>query len=404
MADRQKVSQLLGQVEHRTLNGQKVSQLLGQVEYLDGNSRLLFSHLFVQVEYITDPSEIVSEFAIGQVEFVANDAELTAEFIIAQVEFVYDDSEPPYDDGASLGGPTYSGDSSPELFAYDVIEGVSSGGLVYGGPVTETTSGPPPTFTDGVASGGLVYGGPGIEPVEIHQTDGAASGGVTHGGDVTERWSMPWAVAVKGGTYRIAGRTYTLPETLYLEGLGSIAAIVQCGLPPASVGMFRYDLLSINSGGTITVTNGTEAYPPVMPSTPTNEVKVNHVLRYYGQTSIVQADIGQIMSAPTLTSITIDVADDELAWGEMSTSVTAYVYDQYGVLYTGGAVLSASIDSGNGSISPTTQSGGSSSFTFTYTREGTTGDISPYITIRTPEGQFNTTFITLLNASGHVMI
>ena len=280
-------------------------------------------------------------------------------------------------------------------------DGTSSGGPVFGGEVVEIT-----TLNDGISSGGIVFGGAEISDIENHQVEGASSGGIVFGGTSGEQWRAEpnnW-VAVKGGTYRIAGTLYTLPETLSYQGLGSIAALVNCGVAPTSAGLYRYDLLSIGAAGTITVTAGTEAATPVMPATPTSEVKLDHVLRYYGQTSIVQADIGKLYMAPQLTTLTAAVTDDELAWAETSTTITITCRDQYGQLYTGSKVINAAITTGNGTIAPASQSGSGSSFTFTYTRGGNDpGDVSPVITFSSPTGPFCTAFIKLLDASGDLM-
>ena len=148
-------------------------------------------------------------------------------------------------------------EAEPELPAYD--DGDSSGGIVFGGEVVEVAQS---LFTDGSCSGGIVLGGEAIAgggEDEIHQVDGTASGGIVFGGEVNEQWKADPNnyVAVKGGTYRISGTVYTMTETLSYPGLGSIAALVNCGEPPTTAGYYRYDLLSIDASGTITVTAGT---------------------------------------------------------------------------------------------------------------------------------------------------
>lgn len=280
----------------------------------------------------------------------------------------------------------------------------ASGGLVFGGEVVELVL---IDYTDPAASGGLVFGGEETSADENHQVDGTASGGLVFGGTASELWqAIPNnAVAVKGGTYRISGALYTLDEGLSYPGLGTIAAIMDCGAAPASAGLYRYDLLSIDAAGTITVTAGTEAATPVMPATPTGEIKLDHVLRYYGQGSIIQADIGKLWKAPTLTTLTVSVTDDELAWGESSTAIAITCRDQYGALYSGGSVINAAITTGNGTIAPASRSGAASSFSFTYTRDGNDpGDVSPVLTFSSPTGAFCTAFIKLLDVSGNLML
>lgn len=264
-----------------------------------------------------------------------------------------------------------------------------------------------PEYDDGGSPGGFVFGGEELSAEENNQEDGECFGGFTFGGEINEQWqALPNnSVATKGGTYRISGTIYTLQESLSYPGLGSIAALVDCGDPPATAGYYRYDLLSIDASGDITVTSGVESITPVMPDTPDDEVKLDHVLRYYGQTNILQADIGKIWIAPQLTSMTAVVADDELAWGETSTAVTLSFYDQYGQLYTGSKTVTAEITTGNGSISPPSKSGSGSSFSFTYTRGGNDpGDISPRLTFTASTGAVATVFIKLYNAAGSLMI
>jgi len=245
-------------------------------------------------------------------------------------------------------------DEEPELPEYD--DGDSAGGFVFGGSVVEVAKS---TLTESSCSGGFSFGGEEISAEENNQVDGECLGGFTLGGEINEQWqALPNnSVAVKGGTYRISGTIYTLPESLSYPGLGNIAALVDCGDSPATAGYYRYDLLSIDASGDITVTSGVESITPELPDTPEDEVKLDHVLRYYGQTNILQADIGKIWIAPQLTSMTAVVADDELAWGETSTAVTLNFYDQYGQLYTGSKTVTAEITTGNGSISPPSKSG-----------------------------------------------
>jgi hypothetical protein len=104
-----------------------------------------------------------------------------------------------------------------------------------------------------------------------------------------------------------------------------------------------------------------------------------------------------------LTTITLTVTDDALSWGENSTAIAVKLYDQYGALFTGSATINASVSSGNGAITPASISGTASTRTFTYTRGGTTGDVSPMLNFTSPTGAFNTTFIALLDVAGDLM-
>jgi len=281
-----------------------------------------------------------------------------------------------------------------------VNDGVSSGGLVFGGEVIEVES----EHVDLLSSGGLVFGGAGdLATLGNEYVDGPCIGGLVFGGEAPEQWINPWAVAVKGGTYRISGVLYTLANTMFYPGLGDIAALITVSAPPTSAGLYRYDLLSIDDAGNVTVTEGTEAATPVMPATPTGEVKLDHILRYYGQTSIVQGDVGKLYKTPQLTKLTAVIADNELAWAELSTAITIYAYDQYGALFMGGVLINASFVSGNGTIAPAVKSGSGGSFSFTYTRGHTAGDISPVIQFMASTGMVTVAFIMLLDADGKKM-
>ena len=283
-------------------------------------------------------------------------------------------------------------------------DGTPDGGIVFGGEVVEIVTA---NYQDGTALGGVVFGGEETSADESHQVDGACIGGVVFGGENAELWVAEpnnW-VAVKNGTYRISGVIYTLPVTMSYEGLGDIAALVNCAASPAVAGTYRYDLLSVDTTGAITVTAGAEATVPIMPTTPAGEVKLNHVLRYYGQTSIIQSDIGKIWLSPALATVEAVIADDQLAWAEMSTTITITCRDQYGQLFTGSKTVNATFESGNGTIAPLLRSGGGSAFVFTYTRGGNDpGDISPMLTFSSPTGALCVAFITLLDVGGSIMI
>lgn len=300
-----------------------------------------------------------------------------------------------------MGGVFLVLEKTSDLPVYD--DGTSDGGFVFGGEVVEVSTS---NYADGTPVGGIVLGGPATateEPWEVHQVDGACVGGIVFGGEVEERWYNPWAVAVKGGTYRIGGALYTLAEGMSYPGLGTIAAIVAVGTPPATAGRYRYDLLSIDTAGAITVTAGTEASTPVMPSTPSGEIKLDHVLRYNGQARIVQSDIGKMWTAPALTTMAAVVTDDELSWAETDTAINVYFFDQYQVAYTGSKLITAEITTGNGTIAPSSRSGSASSFTFNYERDGEVTDESPVITFSSPTGPFCTAFVRLLDSDGNLM-
>ena len=283
-------------------------------------------------------------------------------------------------------------------------DGTPEGGIVFGGQVVEVFT---VNYQDGAASGGVVFGGAENSADEVHQVDATCVGGIVFGGEVAEQWQAEPnnLVAVKGGTYRIGGTIYTLAASMSYAGIGPIAALVNCLAAPSTPGTYRYDLLSIDAAGTITVTAGTEAGTPVMPATPSNEIKLDHVLRYYGQVSIIQADIGKTWMAPQLTGLTAVVVDDDLAWAESTTAITVYCWDQNGVAYTGSKTINVSFTSGNGAVAPMIRSGTAVSFSFTYTRGGDDpGDVSPIVRFSSPTGPLVEVFIKLRDAGGDLML
>ena len=322
-----------------------------------------------------------------------------SQYLIPGIGFVDSDSGEVY---LNPGGGFINNQSS--LPSYD--DGSPSGGIVFGGEVLEVGEA---TFTDGSASGGIVFGGGAVSgggEDENHQVDGECTGGIVFGGEIGEQWQANPnnSVAVKGGTYRISGSIYTLTESLSFPGLGSIAALVNCGEPPTTDGYYRYDLLSIGATGTIAVTAGSEATTPVMPATPDGEIKLDHVLRYYGQTNIAQADIGKTWTTPQIISMTTTIADDELSWAETNTTIQIRCYDQYGMVYTGSRTVTAAITTGNGTLTPASKSGSGTYFTFTYTRGGEVTDVSPLLTFTCPAtGAFVTANIMLLDSDGNPM-
>lgn len=313
-----------------------------------------------------------------------------------------------YADGASSSGLVFGGEVvevGTIISSYD--DGTPSSGLVFAGSVTEVGK-LLNNQSDGTSSGSLIIAGASAATFEAptnNQTDAIGEGGICFGGAVTETW-IPEPndlVAVKGGTYRIDGETYTLSNTMSYPGLGDIAALVNCSAAPATANYMRYDLLSIDDAGAITVTHGTSAVAPVMPSTPSDAVKLNHVLRYYGQTAIIQSDIGKMFTARTITTITVAAADSELAWGELTTTLTVTLKDQYGMAYLTSATVIPSFLIGNGTFTPSSRSTSTGSTTFTYTRGGADpGDQSPIIQMAVGSVMAICSII-LLDASGDPM-
>jgi hypothetical protein len=234
---------------------------------------------------------------------------------------------------------------------------------------------------------------------------------------------------VKVGTVRLAGITTTVDaitmsnSAIFAMGMGGfmgeIAGIVSIDAAPSS-GNFRYDMVVIGDDLAFDYVKGTASGDPVMPAIPADHLKCGHILLYAGMTDITQGDIDKTYSAPYVSSLVTTIADSDLAWAELSTTVTVAVEDQYGnaILSSGlGWELTLAITSGNGTIS---EPGGTSSLTsvsaftgaasnqiiFTYTRDQLDpGDVSPalQISISGYPGITSYGYIILRDASGDIM-
>ena len=282
-------------------------------------------------------------------------------------------------------------------------DGTNSGGIVFGGEVAEVGN---HYGEDPLSSGGIVFGGTDASPSVRTVIDVIYGGGIVFGGTVPETWVSPYPgyVAVTSGTYRIDGTIYTLVDSLYYEGLGDIAALVGMPEPPTTTNYFRYDVLEIGTDGSIHVVEGTEGATPTMPSVTADHVKVDHVLRYEGQTQILQSDVGRNYTSPVVTRIDVSATDDELAWAELTTNVTVTVYDQYDRLYKSSVVITPSFLLGNGTVTPPSKSTSSGTATFVYTRDQEVTDESPIIKMTVASGAFGQVFIALLDESGVQMM
>lgn len=240
-------------------------------------------------------------------------------------------------------------------------------------------------------------------------------------------------VMVKVGTYRIDGVTYILDtikmstSPLFYLGMGGamgeVAEVVEIDAAPPS-GYFRIDLIVVGTDGVIDVIKGTDfaddSAEEDVPDVPSGHIELGRILLYAGMTEITNADINRSWVAPEPTSLTVTLSDDDLAWGDLTSTITVAVKDQYdnAIFTTGyGWYITCEITDGNGTItsaeegsSPTKVGGhtgaSSNSYTFTYTRDGLDpGDDSPTFLI-TLEISFTLTayaMIILRDAAGAVM-
>jgi hypothetical protein len=264
----------------------------------------------------------------------------------------------------------------------------------------------------------------------VFPTPPTAPDAIISGCGVVECFNDPrMAVLVKVGTYRIAGTIYTLSPIFMLYGdnfkmgdggkMEQIAGAIAISAPPA-VGNFRYDMISVGTDGVIDYAAGTPATSdPVKPTVASGHIALAYILIYGGMTEIRQFDIGKIWSSPIETQLLVTIADSELSWAELSTTINVSVRDQYGNprKTTGyGWYIKIEFTHGNGTLySPEEGSSGSKvgghtgpnsdSYTFTYTRDQQPTDISPIFTITLEIDKIiqTSTFIMLLDAGGNPM-
>lgn len=212
-------------------------------------------------------------------------------------------------------------------------------------------------------------------------------------------------ILVRVGTFRIGGIVYalssiTMDVAAYVMGMGGrldeIAGAKAVTAAP-SAGNYRLDIIAVGADLVIDYIPGTASPNPVLPAIPSGHVLLGSIFVPCGKTAIVQTDINAAFSPPTLKSVVMTIADDELAWGELATTITVAIKDQYGNPIArgdaGGWYVTLQIISGNGTVSSAEegassgmigQHAGSSgtSVQFTYTRGGTTSDKSPMLQVK----------------------
>lgn len=237
---------------------------------------------------------------------------------------------------------------------------------------------------------------------------------------------------VSAGTFRIDGVVYSLSGLemdddtvemdrldIEMDGVGSTFT-----LSAASATYFRYDSICVGADGVVDVVSGSNfAYNastiPDPPAAPADHIRLGWVLVYPNMTTVTAADINRTFSYPAPAELRVVVADQELAWAELSTTITVSMRDQYGnyiVHSSAGWNVTITWNYGNGTLTidgtPHDESEGSTSFLMavlgykiiTYTRDGLVGDLSPTFTIEEAEtGLANGTYIILLDSLGAEM-
>ncbi len=209
------------------------------------------------------------------------------------------------------------------------------------------------------------------------------------------------AVQVLTGTYRISGTQYVLGAISMLYGdaykmgdggaMETVAGVVAINAAP-SAGQFRYDLVCVGVDGVIDYVPGTASATPAKPALSGSHVQIGKcILVSGGATEITGADIGREYQAPAPATVTLAPADADLAWSELSTTITIQVLDQYGnpIGQSGnGWYITLEIAAGNGTISSAEEGSSTSKIgmhagsnqnqaTFTYTRDQLATDESP---------------------------
>lgn len=234
------------------------------------------------------------------------------------------------------------------------------------------------------------------------------------------------SLTVLAGTYRIDEVTYALSglqmdrtdvemDRIDLE-LDSVGDSVT--FDAASASYYRYDLIVAGTDGRADVVKGTNfTSGGTLPDTPADHILLGYVFIPPNCTGITSGHIGKDYSAPVPSELSVVIADDELSWGELTTTISLSMKDQYGNCYpnTNGWHYSFTWGNGNGSLSYTgDQFDNTQAFslyhngiaaTVTYTRTNDGYDVSPYWTItESNTGLQNTAAITLLDGSGNIMI
>jgi hypothetical protein len=187
----------------------------------------------------------------------------------------------------------------------------------------------------------------------------------------------------------------------------------------ASATKFRYDSITIGADGVIDVIKGSEFAstdtPPDPPSALTNHLRLGFVLIPPNATTLNAGDINKTFVAPIASSIEATLADDELSWVELTTTITLCIRDQYSNIVSppsGGWMFTLAWSHGNGRLDYdgdwTDESASfvirstSDTAVITYTRDHDSGDSSPLFLITEANASYGATtaYIQLLDSSG----
>lgn len=237
------------------------------------------------------------------------------------------------------------------------------------------------------------------------------------------------AIMVSTGTFRISDIVHILDaiamdeSTIFEMGMGgemgSVAAV--SSIATASAIYFRNDLVVVGANSVVDIVKGANfSTVEIIPAMPSGHILIGKILVYPNMNKILTSDINKSFYSPTPKNITFSIADDDLAWGELSTAVVVNVIDQYGNAYAGagaGFYITLAIISGNGAVSSVEEgssatiigqhTGATDHSDFIYTRGGADpGDHSPILqaTIELDYAIQRTAHIVLRDVAGNEMM
>jgi len=153
-------------------------------------------------------------------------------------------------------------------------------------------------------------------------------------------------VTVTPGSYRLSGITYTTDSD----------PVATVSFTAPSAGYWRYDILVIGSDMVVDKINGTPSTTnPTLPSTPSDHVKIGHVLLYGGMTSISESDINRSWQESKPNSLSTTDYNVEMDWETNSIVIPITVKDQAMISMAGNWQIKATIESGGGSLNSGSQ-------------------------------------------------
>jgi hypothetical protein len=221
------------------------------------------------------------------------------------------------------------------------------------------------------------------------------------------------SVRITAGTFRIDDITYSFP----LQEVDLSSYI------PSSSEQFRYVYLVVGSDVVVDVVQGSIfTSESTEPETPGGHLYIGKILLQGEKTEITTDRINYEWEVPEATRVDLSVNDTDLTWTQLTTQMTATVYDQYNndipAIVDGTYIFTLSFLRGNGQLYSTQSGWNTSEVTqtvtigsyvlFTYKRNQTVSDNSPQLQlhVETSQGRdyYDWEFITLRDESGDIMV